>query len=52
MMSNNKMIIYDKAKSDSKDDVDVVEASDVDFDQIDQKKDHKNWWEAIGNIFV
>ena len=52
MMSYNKMIIDDKAKSDSKDDFVVVEASYVDSDQIDQKKDHKNWWEAIGDIFV
>ena len=36
------------SKSDTKDDVVVVEASDVDSDQID----HKNWWEAIGDIFV
>ena len=48
MMSNNKMIIYDKAKSDSKDDVVDIEASNVDSDRID----HKNWWEAIGDIFV
>ena len=46
------MIFYDKAKSDSKDDVVDAEASDVDPDQINQKKDHKNWWEAIGDIFV
>ena len=46
------MIFYDKAKSDSKDDVVDAEASGVDPDQINQKKDHKNWWEAIGDIFV